>query len=707
MKQRFGVTLLALIMMLMLWPAVALGAETDSVVDAAEINYFEAPEIDPRVPAAGTLDNSRDNPNAVRPADEAAVLCIDRVKLPQFAIDFYETLERESKPAGASGLGRDGFLIDPSEAPSTFQFSDGANYVVPVAYPSEAELIRGGFQFEDAAEFAENCVIAAYYAFTWDHPEVFWLRNGVGVYTDGNARVCYFSLAKVGFPEWAWEIRSEDYRDPSAIKNGISALDASVSSIVSAAAGKSSNYEKIAYFNEWLTVNNQYNYIVAYTNGDTAHRVHEAISALTTADDRPGGGRSGNDGPVCDGYSKAFQLLCQRAGIPCVLVSQPGHAWNYVQADPSDSRWYAMDVTWNDPVLSGSPSLSEYLSWGGRESTAYSLVGADTIVYDGESDTFGDQHSMVNQEGTPSYVLADFRMGPELSRLAYVDSVSITDLDAPAEEARPDTSVTLSAEPKDAHDPSQAGSRDLFTNPSVTWSPALTNGTFAANTVYTATISFAPRRQGYGLTAADASKIAVAGAESVSVTADGAIRAVFPKTGGIGGELSRPEAGDFTYSLPTGLVYDGSSKTAAVRRTIASATHSGHFTLAFTDERDNPVSDLVKPGTYRVFAQVSAHDGYDAAEVSLGSVTIREASGRHGKVSIAPADAPKDRDTVYVAADTEIIIHVSPDPGYELTRLEVIRSDNGQTVPVSGGGSVYTFKVPASDASIQATFSIP
>jgi hypothetical protein len=54
---------------------------------------------------------------------------------------------------------------------------------------------------------------------------------------------------------------------------------------------------------------------------------------------------------VCDGYSKAFLLLCQKTEIECVVAqgsALPGrepHAWNYVKVD---EKWYGMDVTWND-----------------------------------------------------------------------------------------------------------------------------------------------------------------------------------------------------------------------------------------------------------------------------------------------------------------------------------------------------------------------
>ncbi len=59
---------------------------------------------------------------------------------------------------------------------------------------------------------------------------------------------------------------------------------------------------------------------------------------------------------VCEGYSKAFLLLCQKAGIDCISVfgsttesdkATTSHIWNKVRID---GEWYNVDVTWDDPV---------------------------------------------------------------------------------------------------------------------------------------------------------------------------------------------------------------------------------------------------------------------------------------------------------------------------------------------------------------------
>ena len=79
---------------------------------------------------------------------------------------------------------------------------------------------------------------------------------------------------------------------------------------------------------------------------------------------------------VCEGYAKAFKYLIDPLGIPCVLVSGVGtnsegktenHAWNYVQID---DNWYAVDCTWDDPIIIGNGRLTN------KEKYKYFLKGS-------------------------------------------------------------------------------------------------------------------------------------------------------------------------------------------------------------------------------------------------------------------------------------------------------------------------------------------
>jgi transglutaminase/protease-like cytokinesis protein 3 len=65
--------------------------------------------------------------------------------------------------------------------------------------------------------------------------------------------------------------------------------------------------------------------------------------------------------------------------IPCVLISgtaqnsegtTENHEWNYVQLD---GKWYAIDVTWDDPIIQGGGYLTNSLKY------KYFLKGLNTI----------------------------------------------------------------------------------------------------------------------------------------------------------------------------------------------------------------------------------------------------------------------------------------------------------------------------------------
>ena len=68
-------------------------------------------------------------------------------------------------------------------------------------------------------------------------------------------------------------------------------------------------------------------------------------------------------GVVCEGYAKAFKVLCDQLGVPAVCVSGlsdksrtgSGHMWNLAQIGGS---WYLVDVTWDDSDTAGAQASS-------------------------------------------------------------------------------------------------------------------------------------------------------------------------------------------------------------------------------------------------------------------------------------------------------------------------------------------------------------
>ena len=115
-------------------------------------------------------------------------------------------------------------------------------------------------------------------------------------------------------------------------------------------------------------IENIKNEIISNTSGNTVDKiryVHNYLIDTVEYDVNAGTGIRDiygtliNQKAVCEGYAKAFKYIMDELEIPCILVCgtatnsvgvTENHAWNYVQID---GVWYAVDVTWNDPIIRG------------------------------------------------------------------------------------------------------------------------------------------------------------------------------------------------------------------------------------------------------------------------------------------------------------------------------------------------------------------
>lgn len=101
-----------------------------------------------------------------------------------------------------------------------------------------------------------------------------------------------------------------------------------------------SDFEKTKAIHDYMVVNIDYDY-KNYLNNTIPYESYTSLGALK------------KKYAVCAGYAKAFQLLCDKAGLDCIYVTGDvptgSHAWNQVKID---GKWYNVDVTWDDPVSS-------------------------------------------------------------------------------------------------------------------------------------------------------------------------------------------------------------------------------------------------------------------------------------------------------------------------------------------------------------------
>lgn len=231
------------------------------------------------------------------------------------------------------------------------------------AFVDDLEAVKAG-KAVSVEKAALLDVRKAVYAFQRDFPEIFWLGAGYDLRYNGS------SGAEITVPHsasWAGGARKLA-ADQTAVSTAVAAIVKEAKKQTTAAA-------QLRYAHDWLTKNNRYNTSASDVDKDSAP--FSAISALDA-----------KLSPVCEGYSRAFKLICDELGIPCILVSGTGtdnqnkagaHMWNYVELD---GAWYAVDVTWDDPILEGGKDSN------GRDT--YFLAGRNTKNDAGR--TFASSH---------------------------------------------------------------------------------------------------------------------------------------------------------------------------------------------------------------------------------------------------------------------------------------------------------------------------
>lgn len=60
---------------------------------------------------------------------------------------------------------------------------------------------------------------------------------------------------------------------------------------------------------------------------------------------------------ICGGYSDSMQLFLEKLGIKSYKISSDNHVWNAVYLN---GRWYHLDLTWDDPVVSDNSNILQH-----------------------------------------------------------------------------------------------------------------------------------------------------------------------------------------------------------------------------------------------------------------------------------------------------------------------------------------------------------
>ena len=192
---------------------------------------------------------------------------------------------------------------------------------------------------EEYQRLTRAVVQQAYDAFIYDYPEAFWLGScsytvsyqpSSNAYKNGEPVVCYLRSIKVKPNE-----RYAGAGDPAEIAAFQQAVEQTAAEIKETFSDQPDRYEQVLAIHDYLCIH------VSYKENSYAHTAAGVFLK--------------NREVVCEGYAKAFKILCGRFGIPAVLIpggalksngTREGHMWNYVQME--DGLWYMLDTSWDD-----------------------------------------------------------------------------------------------------------------------------------------------------------------------------------------------------------------------------------------------------------------------------------------------------------------------------------------------------------------------
>ncbi len=194
---------------------------------------------------------------------------------------------------------------------------------------------------EDGETILNNSFQLAINALNFDNPELFYIDISK-----------VYLLTKISTKLWitTYEVEigasqgqsylNQSFQSPDEINRAIAAIENEKARIKNGLSGTIENQMRGVH--DYLVDNLEYDSTISK---DNIYNLYGALINRTT---------------VCEGYARAFKAIMDDLNIPCLIACGIGinstgetesHAWNYVMLD---GKWYAIDVTWDDPIIIGN-----------------------------------------------------------------------------------------------------------------------------------------------------------------------------------------------------------------------------------------------------------------------------------------------------------------------------------------------------------------
>lgn len=214
---------------------------------------------------------------------------------------------------------------------------------------------------ENGSTVLDNAYKHGVCAYFLENPDLFYLNiNKLCIITKKTILPIFTSYqVSIGAEEGSY--LQSGYIDKVQINNTKSTLDSIKAQIVDACKDKT-DYDKVKIVHDYLVDT------IEYEQNDD-NNTYNIYGALV------------NKKAVCEGYSRAFKYILDDLGIATVLVygeaintngERESHTWNYVYLK---DNWYAVDVTWDDPILRKGTMTDEI-------KYSYFLKGSDEFFVD-------------------------------------------------------------------------------------------------------------------------------------------------------------------------------------------------------------------------------------------------------------------------------------------------------------------------------------
>ena len=352
MKSRFASFIMIVVMILIICALILLG-----VIFFEEINGEETASV-----PQDFVGNYTSNDDTVD---------LESIKTPQVIennpLDSIESSGNNNVNVDYSNVTIDKYFYNQLEEPS--------KTIYKALETNKENMITGTYKIEFGNTFSDildstngqnelgNYYQSAIEAYTYDNPDVFYLSPSkmylnIETTTFGSSTTYNVFINNGSDANYF----TDEFSSEAQVRSAINSIEQVKNSLVSRRTGNI--YEDIKMVHDYLVDNIEYDTSLSKNN------IYDVYGALI------------NRVAVCEGYARSFKYILDEMGIPCVLVIGTGtnsrgeterHAWNYVEIN---SNWYAVDCTWDDPVVLGGGNLPQSSKY------KYFLKGANEFNQD-------------------------------------------------------------------------------------------------------------------------------------------------------------------------------------------------------------------------------------------------------------------------------------------------------------------------------------